>query len=117
MGNLDENIYNDENPTIMTALNTADYSCFIVSVKAKDARELPAQYGYSGVLVTPISYYMKIVAGTLKSVMNESSNEYTTLDAMICPDVFDGAPGNSQINDFSKSVMNYILEPNIETGD
>ena len=113
---LDENIYDDENPIIMTTLNTVDYSCFIVSVKAKDMRELPTQYGYTGILVTPISYYMKIVAGT-KSVINESNKEYTTLNAMICPGVLDDSFDVSKIDDLSKSMLSYILEPNMETGE
>lgn len=114
--NVDGDVYNDENPAIITALNTAEYSCFITSVPATDMIQLPAQYGFSGILITPISYYMKIIAGTLSSIADESDNAFITLDSMICPGVLEDLSQVSDVDNLSESILNYILEPNVDTG-
>ena len=86
----DDDEYDNDNPVMIRAINADKFKCFMTSVVAEDMRRLPAEFSYSSdvIKVTPISYYMKILAGTLASVTRESTADYIALYTKVCPGKF-----------------------------
>ena len=114
---LDKDKYKDDNLVLITVLNANNLTCFMASAEAKDVRLIPAQPGYSSqnIRINPMSYYMKILVGTLTSVSQESYDNYIPLYTMVCPGILEDLRELDKIDDIDKALKDYLLEPAVDS--